>query len=82
MMMIDACFAFKILIFPGILAEKTWSWSIRAGQGGPLGELVQWADLIAGLYLLGHEVFAVNTLKRFYKFKLMSRNSNKFFMQL
>ena len=24
--------------------------------GGPLGELVQWADLLATLYVLGHEL--------------------------
>ena len=27
-----------------------------AGKGGPLGELVQWSDIIAGLYILGHEL--------------------------
>lgn len=27
-----------------------------AGHGGPLGELIQWTDLIAGLYVLGHDV--------------------------
>ena len=27
-----------------------------AGRGGPLGELVQWTDLIAALYVLGHDV--------------------------
>jgi hypothetical protein len=28
----------------------------KAGKGGPLGELVQWSDLIAALYMLGHEL--------------------------
>ena len=27
-----------------------------ATTGGPLGELVQWTDLIASLYLLGHNL--------------------------
>ena len=27
-----------------------------ATSGGPLGELVQWTDLIASLYLLGHDL--------------------------
>lgn len=27
-----------------------------AGKGGPLGELIQWTDLIASLYILGHDV--------------------------
>ena len=28
----------------------------NAFSGGPLGELVQWSDLITTLYLLGHDV--------------------------
>jgi len=24
--------------------------------GGPLGELVQWSDIISSLYILGHEL--------------------------
>ena len=27
-----------------------------AFKGGALGELVQWTDLIGGLYLLGHDL--------------------------
>lgn len=27
-----------------------------AGKGGPLGELIQWTDVIASLYILGHDV--------------------------
>jgi len=27
-----------------------------AGKGGPLGELVQWTDILCGLYILGYEV--------------------------
>ena len=27
-----------------------------AFSGGPLGELVQWSDLITSLYLLGHDI--------------------------
>ena len=27
-----------------------------AYQGGPLGELVQWTDLICSLYILGHDL--------------------------
>ena len=27
-----------------------------AGKGGPLGELVQWTDLISGLYVLGYDL--------------------------
>ena len=28
----------------------------KAYEGGPLGELVQWSDLIASLYILGHDL--------------------------
>ena len=28
----------------------------RAFKGGPLGELVQWCDLISALYILGHKL--------------------------
>ena len=31
------------------IAEKAFS-------GGPLGELVQWSDILASLYILGHEL--------------------------
>lgn len=27
-----------------------------AFKGGPLGELVQWCDLISALYILGHDI--------------------------
>lgn len=29
---------------------------LTAGKGGPLGELVQWSDVIASLYVMGHNV--------------------------
>ena len=28
----------------------------NAFKGGPLGELVQWSDLLASLHVLGHEI--------------------------
>lgn len=40
----------------------------NADHGGPLGELVQWSDLIASLHLLGHSVqfsTEINQLKPF-----------------
>ena len=27
-----------------------------AGKGGPLGELIQWTDLISSLYILGYDI--------------------------
>ncbi|KXJ25562.1 Alpha-1,6-mannosylglycoprotein 6-beta-N-acetylglucosaminyltransferase A [Exaiptasia diaphana] len=47
----------KILIHIGVLAnERTLHFAADAKKGGPLGELVQWSDLIATLYLLGHDI--------------------------
>ena len=33
-----------------------------AFKGGPLGELVQWCDLVSALYILGHEL-AISFMK-------------------
>ncbi|KAF8571788.1 hypothetical protein P879_02173 [Paragonimus westermani] len=53
--------------FISLTASKLFETSI--GRGGPLGELVQWTDLLAGLYMLGHNVtisFELSsTLRRF-----------------
>ncbi|KAA0196804.1 Alpha-1 3(6)-mannosylglycoprotein beta-1 6-N-acetyl-glucosaminyltransferase [Fasciolopsis buskii] len=42
------------LSFISFLSSALFEESI--GKGGPLGELVQWTDLLAGLYILGHNV--------------------------
>lgn len=46
----------QILVYIGTLTDKKWAWAKQIASGGPLGELVQWSDLIASLYLLGHDV--------------------------
>ncbi|CAB3990157.1 alpha-1,6-mannosylglyco 6-beta-N-acetylglucosaminyltransferase A [Paramuricea clavata] len=47
----------KILIHVGVLAEeKSLHFAQTANTGGPLGELVQWCDLITSLYILGHDI--------------------------
>ena len=47
----------QILIHIGLLArESALHFGELAYKGGPLGELVQWSDLITSLYLLGHDV--------------------------
>lgn len=47
----------KILVHIGLLAkESVLHFGELAYKGGPLGELVQWSDLITSLYLLGHDV--------------------------
>uniref|UniRef100_A0A3Q3J8U0 alpha-1,6-mannosyl-glycoprotein 6-beta-N-acetylglucosaminyltransferase n=1 Tax=Monopterus albus TaxID=43700 RepID=A0A3Q3J8U0_MONAL len=47
----------KILVHLGLLTKESgFKIAENAFSGGPLGELVQWSDLITTLYLLGHEV--------------------------
>lgn len=49
--------SFQILIHIGLLAnEGQMHFAEEANKGGPLGELVQWSDLISSLYILGHDV--------------------------
>ena len=43
----------------GSVAFQPWMMEL-AGKGGPLGELVQWTDIIAALYVLGHDVKVVS----------------------
>ncbi len=44
-------------MYIGALSDKSrFKFSENADKGGPLGELVQWSDLLASVYLLGHEL--------------------------
>ncbi|XP_073330188.1 alpha-1,6-mannosylglycoprotein 6-beta-N-acetylglucosaminyltransferase A-like [Pagrus major] len=46
-----------ILVHPGALTDESgFKIADSAFIGGPLGELVQWSDLIATLYILGHDL--------------------------
>ncbi|VDL65359.1 unnamed protein product [Nippostrongylus brasiliensis] len=47
----------NILIHLGLLSEPSVGIGAKARSGGPLGELLQWSDLIASLFLLGHNLF-------------------------
>ncbi|KAL6732338.1 hypothetical protein Aduo_003107 [Ancylostoma duodenale] len=47
----------NIIIHLGLLAEKSLHFADNSGKGGPLGELLQWSDLIACLFLLGHNLY-------------------------
>ena len=53
-----------ILVFLGLLSEKS-EMKIRSGltSGGPLGELVQWADVLSALTALGHQLTVVTKLR-------------------
>ncbi|MCP9258028.1 hypothetical protein DINM_001192 [Dirofilaria immitis] len=59
---------FNIIMHMGFLSKETgFKFGELSSAGGPLGELVQWSDLIAALYLLGHNLMIsteVKTLKR------------------
>ncbi|KAJ7984537.1 hypothetical protein DPEC_G00355830 [Dallia pectoralis] len=47
----------KVLLYPGVLSGGAGQrFGDMVNRGGPLGELVQWADLSASLYVLGHNV--------------------------
>ncbi|XP_068592036.1 alpha-1,6-mannosylglycoprotein 6-beta-N-acetylglucosaminyltransferase A-like [Cebidichthys violaceus] len=47
----------QILVHPGALTDESgFRIAEAAFSGGPLGELVQWSDLISTLYILGHHV--------------------------
>ncbi|CAL8301956.1 unnamed protein product [Lota lota] len=47
----------KVLLYPGVLAGSAGQrFGSMVERGGPLGELVQWADLSACLTILGHNL--------------------------
>lgn len=48
------CFR-QILVFLGSFADVP-TFFYAASSGGPLGELVQWTDVFASIYLLGHDL--------------------------
>ncbi|OXB81152.1 UNVERIFIED_CONTAM: hypothetical protein H355_005082 [Colinus virginianus] len=54
----------QILIHIGFLTEESGDvFSPRVLKGGPLGEMVQWADILAALFLLGHSLKVTISLK-------------------
>ncbi|XP_013880322.1 alpha-1,6-mannosylglycoprotein 6-beta-N-acetylglucosaminyltransferase A [Austrofundulus limnaeus] len=47
----------QILVHPGLVTQEANLKIVEnAFSGGPLGELVQWSDLIATVYTLGHDL--------------------------
>uniref|UniRef100_H0WKL6 alpha-1,6-mannosyl-glycoprotein 6-beta-N-acetylglucosaminyltransferase n=1 Tax=Otolemur garnettii TaxID=30611 RepID=H0WKL6_OTOGA len=54
----------QILVHIGFLTEESGDvFSPRVLKGGPLGEMVQWADILATLYILGHGLRVTVSLK-------------------
>ncbi|KAK5984258.1 hypothetical protein GCK32_005096 [Trichostrongylus colubriformis] len=50
----------NIIIHLGLLTETYLHIGEKSRSGGPLGELLQWSDLIACLFLLGHNLYISN----------------------
>ena len=48
-------FPYQVFIFLGTYSYQP-NWLDLAFDGAPLGEMVQWSDLIASLYILGHNL--------------------------
>uniref|UniRef100_A0A7E4ZTL0 alpha-1,6-mannosyl-glycoprotein 6-beta-N-acetylglucosaminyltransferase n=1 Tax=Panagrellus redivivus TaxID=6233 RepID=A0A7E4ZTL0_PANRE len=47
----------NVVFYLGFLSKETGlKFGEKSAQGGPLGELVQWSDLITSTYLLGHNL--------------------------
>ncbi|KAG7492073.1 hypothetical protein MATL_G00010530 [Megalops atlanticus] len=47
----------RVLLYPGVLAGGGGQhFGEMVERGGPLGELVQWADMSASLFILGHNL--------------------------
>lgn len=51
----------QILVHPGAVTDEI-GMARAAFNGGPLGELVQWSDLISTLHILGHQVHLSSSL--------------------
>ena len=59
-------FVFQALLHLGFLTKESgFKFGEKSLKGGPLGELVQWSDLIASLYILGHDLVISSEIKTF-----------------
>ncbi len=56
----------RILMHMGFLTKESgFKFGEKSASGGPLGELVQWSDLIASLFILGHQLTISTEIKTF-----------------
>uniref|UniRef100_A0A3Q2PML1 alpha-1,6-mannosyl-glycoprotein 6-beta-N-acetylglucosaminyltransferase n=1 Tax=Fundulus heteroclitus TaxID=8078 RepID=A0A3Q2PML1_FUNHE len=59
----------RILVHVGFLTEESGDvFSPKVLKGGPLGEMVQWADILTALHVLGHDVKISVSLKELHGF--------------
>uniref|UniRef100_A0A8C6SXE9 alpha-1,6-mannosyl-glycoprotein 6-beta-N-acetylglucosaminyltransferase n=1 Tax=Neogobius melanostomus TaxID=47308 RepID=A0A8C6SXE9_9GOBI len=57
----------KILVHVGFLTEESGDvFSPKVLKGGPLGEMVQWADILTALHVLGHNLKISMSLKELF----------------
>lgn len=56
----------RVLLHLGLLTKETGlKFGEKSLKGGPLGELIQWSDLMASLYILGHEIIISSEIRTF-----------------
>uniref|UniRef100_A0AAQ4PPK5 alpha-1,6-mannosyl-glycoprotein 6-beta-N-acetylglucosaminyltransferase n=1 Tax=Gasterosteus aculeatus aculeatus TaxID=481459 RepID=A0AAQ4PPK5_GASAC len=59
----------RILVHVGFLTEESGDvFSPKVLKGGPLGEMVQWADILTALHVLGHDLKISVSLKELHGF--------------
>uniref|UniRef100_A0A672Y4I6 alpha-1,6-mannosyl-glycoprotein 6-beta-N-acetylglucosaminyltransferase n=1 Tax=Sphaeramia orbicularis TaxID=375764 RepID=A0A672Y4I6_9TELE len=59
----------RILVHVGFLTEESGDvFSPKVLKGGPLGEMVQWADILTALHVLGHNLKISVSLKELHGF--------------
>uniref|UniRef100_A0A672F3Y6 alpha-1,6-mannosyl-glycoprotein 6-beta-N-acetylglucosaminyltransferase n=1 Tax=Salarias fasciatus TaxID=181472 RepID=A0A672F3Y6_SALFA len=57
----------RILVHVGFLTEESGDvFSPKVLKGGPLGEMVQWADILTALHVLGHDLKISVSLKELF----------------
>ena len=68
----------RLLLHMGLLTEEYGlNFGLGALAGGPLGELVQWADLMSALHVLGYEVVLSWSPKRLKNILIPNRDRGK-----
>ena len=68
-------FAHQIFIYLGTYAYQP-NWLNRAFSGAPLGEMVQWSDLLASLYVLGHDITISDNATTYMRYVIFLFNSS------
>ncbi|KAJ3613982.1 hypothetical protein NHX12_017559 [Muraenolepis orangiensis] len=59
----------EILVHVGFLTEESGDvFSPKVLKGGPLGEMVQWADILTALHVLGHNLKISMSVKELHGF--------------